>query len=112
MTPTQTTIATHAFAALIGAALCYITLTADDPAPEPVSIESIQAEERIRLRTTGAVFVRNSLRAVESRISERHTQRAKVNKKWAEIAAERVNVTDSVVGVELINRIEQWQPMN
>lgn len=112
MTPTQTTIATHALTAIIAAAITYAILTANDPMPEPVAVESVRAEERIRLRAEGAVFVRNSLRAVESRISERHTQRAKVNKKWAEIAAERVNVTDSVVGVELINRIEQWQPMN
>lgn len=110
MTPTQTTIATHALTAIIAAAITYAILTSSDPTPEPVSVESIQAEERIRLRTTGAVFVRNSLRAVESRISERTKQRAAVNKKWAEIARERANVTDSVAGVELVERIENWRP--
>lgn len=110
MIPTQTTIATHAFAALIGAALCYITLTANNPAPEAVAIKAVQAEERIRLRNEGAGFVRDSLNAVQSRISERPAQRTKVKQKWAQIAAERANVTDSVAGVELINRIEQWQP--
>ena len=38
------------------------------------------------------------------------TQRAKVNKKWAEIAEERANVTDSVAGVELIERLNGWEP--
>ena len=111
MTPAQTTILTHALTAIIAAAITYAILTASDPIPEPVSIEAIQAEERIRLRNEGAGFVRDSLRAVESRISERPTQRAKVKQKWAQIAAERANVTDSVAGVELINRIEQWQPI-
>lgn len=110
MTPTQTTILTHALTAIIGAAITYAILTAADPIPEPVSVESVQAEERIRLRAEGAGFVRDSLKAVESRISERPAQRANVNKKWAQIASERANVTDSVAGVELINRIEQWQP--
>lgn len=110
MNPTQTTIITHLAASLVGAAICYALLTANDPTPEPVAIKAIQAEERIRLRAEGAGFVRDSLKAVESRISERPTQRAAVNKKWAQIARERANLTDSVAGVELINRIEQWQP--
>ena len=112
MTPTQTTISTHALTAIIAAAITYAILTASEPTPEPVSIEAIQAEERIRLRQAGAGFVRDSLRAVESRISERPKQRVAVNKKWAQIAAERANVTDSVAGVELINRIEQWKQTN
>lgn len=111
MTPTQTTLLTHSLTAIIAAAITYAILTAADPTPEPVSIESVKAEERIRLRAEGAGFVRDSLRAVESRIAERPTQRVSVNKKWAEIARERANVTDSVVSVELINRIEQWKPM-
>lgn len=110
MTPTQTTLLTHAFAAIIGAALCYITLTANDPIPEPVAIKAIQAEERIRLRAEGAGFVRDSLNAVQSRISERPAQRAAVKQKWAQIAAERANVTDSVAGVELVERINGWRP--
>lgn len=110
MTETQTTIATHALTAIIGSAITYAILTANNPAPEPVAIKAIQAEERIRLRAEGAGFVRDSLKAVQSRISERPTQRGKVNKKWAEIARERANVTDSVAGVELINRIETWKP--
>ncbi len=111
MTETQTTIATHALTAILGAAICYAILTANNPTPEPVAIKAIQAEERIRLRNEGAGFVRDSLKAVQSRISERPAQRAKVKQKWAQIAAERANVGDSLVGVELINRIEQWQPM-
>lgn len=110
MNPTQTTIITHLAALLVGAAICYALLTANDPIPEPVSVKAIQAEERIRLRAEGAGFVRDSLRAVESRISERPTQRAEVNKKWAQIAAQRANVTDSVAGVELVNRINGWMP--
>jgi hypothetical protein len=110
MTPTQTTLLTHALTAIIGAAIIYAILTANNPTPEAVAIKAIQAEERIRLRAEGAGFVRDSLRAVESRISERPAQRGKVNKKWAEIARERANVTDSVAGVELINRIETWKP--
>ena len=110
MTETQTTIITHLAASLVGSAICYAILTANDPTPEPVSVEAIKAEERIRLRAEGAGFVRDSLRAVESRISERPTQRAAVNKKWAEIARERANVTDSVAGVELIERINGWEP--
>ena len=110
MTETQTTIATHLAASLVGAAICYAILTANDPTPEPVAIKAIQAEERLRLRAEGAGFVRDSLRAVESRISERPTQRAAVNKKWAQIARERANVTDSVAGVELVNRINGWRP--
>ncbi len=110
MTETQTTIATHALTAILGAAIAYAILTANNPAPEPVSVESVQAEERIRLRQEGAGFVRDSLRAVQSRISERPTQRAAVNKKWAQIAAERANVGDSVAGVELLDRINGWEP--
>lgn len=110
MTETQTTIATHALTAIISAAITYAILTSADPIPEPVSIEAVQAEERIRLRAEGAGFVRDSLKAVQSRISERPTQRAAINKKWAQIAAERANVTDSVVGVELLDRINGWQP--
>ena len=110
MTETQTTIITHLAASLVGAALCYAILTANNPEPEPVAIKAIQAEERIRLRAEGAGFVRDSLKAVESRISERPTQRAAVIKKWAQIAAERANVTDSVAGVELVNRINGWMP--
>ena len=111
MTTTQTTIITHLAALLVGAAITYAILTANNPTPEPVAIKSIQAEERIRLRNEGAGFVRDSLKAVQSRISERPAQRAKVKQKWAQIAAERANVTDSVAGVELVDRIEQWQPM-
>jgi hypothetical protein len=110
MTETQTTIITHLAASLVGAAICYALLTANNPTPEPVAIKAIQAEERIRLRAEGAGFVRDSLRAVESRISERPTQRAAVNKKWAQIAAQRANVTDSVAGVELVERINEWMP--
>ena len=110
MNPTHTTIITHLAASLVGAAICYAILTANNPTPEAVAIKAIQAEERIRLRNEGAGFVRDSLKAVESRISERPAQRGKVNKKWAEIARERANVTDSVAGVELINRIETWKP--
>lgn len=108
MTPTQTTIITHLAAALVGAGITYAILTANNPTPEAVAIKAIQAEERIRLRAEGAGFVRDSLRAVESRISERPKQRAAVNNKWAQIAAERANVTDSVAGVELIERIDGW----
>jgi hypothetical protein len=108
MTPTQTTILTHALTAVISAAITYAILTANDPIPEPVSVEAIQAEERIRLRQEGAGFVRDSLRATESRISERPTQRAAVKQKWAQIARERANVGDSVAGVELIERINGW----
>ena len=110
MTETQTTLLTHLAASIVGAAICYAILTANNPTPEAVAIKAIQAEERIRLRAEGAGFVRDSLRAVESRISERPAQRAEVNKKWAQIARERANVTDSVAGVELINRIETWKP--
>lgn len=110
MTPTQTTILTHLAALLVGAAICYAILTANNPTPEAVAIKAIQAEERIRLRAEGAGFVRDSLRVVQSRISERPTQRAKVKQKWAQIAAERANVTDSVAGVELVNRINGWKP--
>ena len=110
MNPTQTSIITHLAALLVGAAITYAILTANDPTPEPVAIKAIQAEERIRLRNEGAGFVRDSLKAVQSRISERPTQRAKVKQKWAQIAAQRANVTDSVAGVELVDRIEQWQP--
>ena len=110
MTPTQTTLLTHALTAIIGAAICYALLTANNPAPEAVAIKAIQAEERIRLRAEGAGFVRDSLRAVESRISERPTQRAEVKQKWAQIAAQRANVTDSVAGVELVERINGWRP--
>lgn len=110
LTPTQTTLLTHLAASLVGSAITYVTLTANNPAPEAVAIESVQAEERIRLRAEGAGFVRDSLRAVESRISERPKQRAKVKQKWAEIASERANVTDSLVGVELVNRINEWRP--
>ena len=110
MTETQTTIATHALTAIIAAAITYAILTAADPIPEPVSIESVKAEERIRLRAEGAGFVRDSLKAVESRISERPAQRAEVKQKWAQIARERANVTDSVAGVELVNRINGWRP--
>lgn len=109
MTPTQTTLLTHALTAIIGAAICYALLTANDPTPEPVSVESIQAEERLRLRAEGAGFVRDSLRAVQSRISERPKQRGAVKQKWAQIAAERANVTDSVAGVELVERINGWR---
>ena len=109
MNPTQTTIITHLAASLVGAAICYALLTANNPAPEAVAIKAIQAEERLRLRAEGAGFVRDSLKAVQSRISERPKQRAEVKQKWAQIAAERANVTDSVAGVELINRIEQWK---
>ena len=108
MTPTQTLL-THLAASLVGAAICYAILTDADPTPLPVSVESIQAEERIRLRAEGAKDVRDSLEAVSSRISERPKQRDEVNDKWAHIAAERVSVSDSLVGVELINRIEQWK---
>ena len=107
--PTQTTIITHLAASLVGAAICYAILTANNPTPEAVAIKAIQAEERIRLRNEGAGFVRDSLRAVESRISERPKQRAAVKQKWAQIAAQRANVTDSVAGVELVERIEQWK---
>lgn len=110
MTPTQTTLLTHALTAIIGAAITYAILTANDPTPEAVAIKAIQAEERIRLRAEGAGFVRDSLRAVESRISERPTQRAEVKQKWAQIAAQRANVTDSVAGVELVERINGWRP--
>ena len=110
MTPTQTTLLTHAMTAIIAAAITYAILTAADPIPEPVSIESVQAEERIRLRAEGAGFVRDSLRAVQSRISERPTQRAKVKQKWAQIAAGRASVADSVAGVELLDRINGWRP--
>ena len=110
MNPTQTTILTYLAALLVGAVITYAILTAADPIPEPVSVEAVQAEERIRSRAEGAGFVRDSLRAVESRISERPTQRAAVNKKWAQIAAQRANVTDSVAGVELVNRINKWEP--
>ena len=110
MNPTQTTLLTHLAAALVGAAICYALLTANNPTPEAVAIKAIQAEERIRLRNEGAGFVRDSLKAVQSRISERPKQRAAVNNKWAQIAAQRANVTDSVAGVELVERIEQWQP--
>lgn len=110
MNPTQTTIITHLAASLVGAAICYAILTANNPTPEAVAIKAIQAEERIRLRNEGAEFIRDSLRAVESRISERPAQRAAVNKKWAQIARERANVTDSVAGVELVNRINGWVP--
>jgi len=110
MNPTQTTIITHLAASLVGAAICYAILTANNPTPEAVAIKAIQAEERIRLRNEGAGFVRDSLKAVQSRISERPTQRAEVKQKWAQIAAERANVTDSVAGVELVNRINGWRP--
>lgn len=110
MTETQTTLLTHLASSLVGSAITYAILTANNPTPEVVAIKAIQAEERIRLRNEGAGFVRDSLRAVESRISERPAQRAKVNKKWAEIARERANVTDSVAGVELVNRINGWRP--
>lgn len=110
MTPTQSTILTHALTAIISAAICYALLTANNPTPEPVAIKAIQAEERIRLRNEGAGFVRDSLRAVESRISERPAQRAAVKQKWAQIAAERANVGDSLVGVELVKRINGWMP--
>ena len=110
MTPTQATLLTHALTAIIAAAITYAILTAADPIPEPVSIESVKAEERIRLRAEGAGFVRDSLRAVESRISERPAQRAAVKQKWAQIAAQRANVTDSVAGVELVERINGWMP--
>jgi hypothetical protein len=110
MTETQTTIITHLAASLVGAAITYAILTANNPTPEPVAIKAIQAEERIRLRNEGAGFVRDSLRAVESRISERPTQRAAVNKKWAQIAAQRANVGDSVAGGELVERINGWRP--
>ena len=110
MNPTQTTIITHLAALLVGAVITYAILTAADPIPEPVSVEAVQAEERIRLRNEGAGFFRDSLRAVQSRISERPTQRAEVNKKWAQIAAQRANATDSVAGVELVNRINGWMP--
>ena len=110
MNPTQTTIITHLAASLVGSAITYAILTAADLIPEPVAIESVKAEERIRLRAEGAGFVRDSLRAVESRISERPAQRAAVKQKWAQIAAERANVTDSVAGVELVERINGWRP--
>jgi hypothetical protein len=110
MNPTQTTIITHLAASLVGAAITYAILTANNPTPEAVAIKAIQAEERIRLRNEGAGFVRDSLKAVQSRISERPKQRAEVNKKWAQIARERANVTDSVAGVELVNRINGWRP--
>ena len=110
MNPTQTTIITHLAASLVGSAITYAILTANNPTPEAVAIKAIQAEERIRLRNEGAGFVRDSLRAVESRISERPKQRAAVKEKWAQIAAERANVTDSVAGVELVNRINGWRP--
>lgn len=110
MNPTQTTIITHLAASLVGSAITYAILTANNPTPEAVAIKAIQAEERIRLRAEGAGFIRDSLRAVESRISERPAQRAAVNKKWAQIAAERANVTDSVAGVELVERINGWRP--
>jgi len=110
MNHTQTTILTHLAASLVGAGITYAILTANNPTPEAVAIKAIQAEERLRLRAEGAGFVRDSLKAVESRISERPKQRAAVNKKWAQIAAERANVTDSVAGVELLDRIENWKP--
>lgn len=109
MNPTQTTLLTHLAASLVGAAITYAILTANNPTPEAVAIKAIQAEERLRLRAEGAGFVRDSLKAVESRISERPAQRGKVNKKWAEIAAQRANLTDSVAGVELMNRINGWE---
>jgi hypothetical protein len=109
MNPTQTTILTHLAALLVGAVITYALLTANDPTPEPVSIEAIQAEERIRLRNEGAGFVRDSLEAVKSTISERPKQRERVNEKWAKKARERVNVADSVLGVELIERIDGWR---
>ena len=110
MNPTQTTLLTHLAASLVGSAITYAILTANNPTPEAVAIKAIQAEERIRLRNEGAEFIRDSLRAVESRISERPKQRDEVNKKWAQIARERANVTDSVAGVELVNRINGWRP--
>lgn len=110
MTPAQTTLLTHLAASLVGSAITYAILTANNSAPEPVAIKAIQAEDRIRLRAEGAEFIRDSLRAVESRISERPKQRAEVKQKWAQIAAERANVTDSVAGVELVNRINGWVP--
>lgn len=110
MTETQTTLLTHLAASLVGAAITYALLTANNPTPEPVTIKAVQAEERIRLRQEGAGFVRDSLKAVQSRISERPTQRAEVKQKWAQIEEERANVTDSVAGAELINRIETWKP--
>lgn len=110
LTPTQTTILTHALTAIIGAALCYAILTANNPEPEPVAIKAIQAEERVRMREEGAKSVRDSLRAVQSRISERPKQRERVKEKWAQITQERANVTDSVAGVELVERINGWRP--
>lgn len=107
MTPTQTLL-THLAASLIGAAICYALLTANNPIPEPVSVESIQAEERIRLRAEGAGFVRDSLRAVESRISDRPTRPKPMKQKVAKMAAERVNMADTLVGVQMVKRLKIW----
>lgn len=108
MTPTQTTLLTHLAASLVGAAITYALLTANDPIPEPVAIKAIQAKERIRLRAEGAGFVRDSLKAVQSRISERPTRPKPMKQKVAEMAAERVNMADTLVGVKMVKRLKIW----
>jgi hypothetical protein len=112
MTPLQS----HALTALITAAIAvtvtYFILTDADPTPEPIDPDVYRTEERMRLRDSIVQpdKVRDSLEAVKSTISERKGQRSAIDEKWADKARERVNEVDSVLGVELIERINGWEP--
>lgn len=114
--PSASLLRPHVLTAIITAAIAvtvtYLILTDADPLPEPIDPETYRIEERMRLRDSIAntVAVRDSLEAVKSLIVERPKQRERINEKWAQIERERVNETDSVLGVELIERVNAWMP--
>ena len=112
MTPLQSHAITAIITAAIAVAVTYFILTDADPLPEPIDPETFKTEERMRLRSeqVRAEAVKDSLEAVKSTISKRPKQRERIKEKWAQIERERVNAVDSVLGVELIERINAWMP--
>lgn len=110
MTPLQSHLLAAILAAAIAVGITYAILT-DADQPEQESVEAAVIEERLRLRdeTVDTKAETKGKEAAQSRISERKPQRAANEDKWADVARERVSVADSVLAVELVERINNWK---
>jgi len=112
MTPLQSHILTSAITAILTAAITYFILTRGEtsiPAEDP---DKFRTEERMKLRDeqVSPKAVKDSLEATKERIGKRGRVRVPRAEKMQQMEAERVNKADSVLGVELKDRIKQWRP--
>lgn len=110
MTPIQSHILTSAITAILTAAITYFILTRGDtslPAEDP---DKAKTEERMKLRyeQVRPKAVKDSLDTTKERIGKRDRVRVQRSEKMQQMEAERVNKADSVLGVELKDRIKQW----